>query len=505
MSRRLIALAAVAAAFALAVAPGAAQAGGGFGVSGGPKSFQIGGGDHPAVAVDPSGTAHVAWNQQSASFEIPDIVHYCHVPHGADSCTGGRTFSPPLEAIGRTTYVFAPSPNRVLIETYRCCGEGTGNYVIESTDGGQTFGTPRLIGNIDHQQAAVFGPGEAISGSTISTFQQMPLTGAPATAHAEFEAGFPIPTHSGLGLFGGTTPVQVMSDGSHTSFVRNNGGNANSSGSWTAATPLTPVGDEPVLASGPAGVVLLYNVGEAGSGLTLAARKFDGTSFGAPVNVSEKGDPIFFDLSADPVTGTFHAVWIANASSPNELRWSFSSDGLSWSKPQIVLAGDEQDNTFNLRVSGGPEGDGFAVWDENGQNGAVHGVRLVPGVNGGAGGSGSGAATTPAATATVSGTQLTLLAPGGCVNPGTPLKLRVTSKTKKKLSPKKRVKIVQVLFSLDKKKVKDKKAAFKATFSTAGFAAPSTHKAAAKVQLKPVVGKGKKKTKTLKGKIAICG
>jgi hypothetical protein len=83
--------------------------------------------------------------------------------------------------------------------------------------------------------------------------------------------------------------------------------------------------------------------------------------------------------------------------------------------------------------------------------------------------------------------------------------LRVTSKIKKKLSPKKRVKIVYVVFSLDKKKKKDKKAAFKATFGTSGFAPGTTHKLRAKVRLKPVVGKGKKKTKTLNGKLTICG
>jgi hypothetical protein len=129
---------------------------------------------------------------------------------------------------------------------------------------------------------------------------------------------------------------------------------------------------------------------------------------------------------------------------------------------------------------------------------------LKPGSSSGGGG-GGGSATTPVASTTVGGQQISLLAPGGCVDRGTKLQLRVTSKTKKKLSPKKRVKIVKVAFSLDKKKVTDKKAAFKASFSTGGFAAGSIHKAKAKVLLKPVAGKGKKKTKTLKGKIKICG
>ena len=51
----------------------------------------------------------------------------------------------------------------------------------------------------------------------------------------------------------------------------------------------------------------------------------------------------------------------------------------------------------------------------------------------------------------------------------------------------------------------DKKAAFKAFFKTKGLKARSTHKLRAKVLLKPVMGKGKKKTKTLKGTLEICG
>jgi hypothetical protein len=401
--------------------------------------------------------------------------------------------------------VFAPSAGRVLIETYRCCGDAEGNYVYESTDGGETFGAQRKIGKIDHQSDAIFGPGEAISGASISTFQRMPLTGAAATTHAEFDSGFPIPTHSDIGLFGGTTPVQVMSDGDNTSFVVGTGSDLNASASWTAAQPLNPPGGEPRVAGGPAGLVLLYSVGDSGA-RTLEARKFDGTSFGTPVKVSETSDPIFFDLWANPSTGEFHAFWTANGSSPNELRWAHSKDGVIWSKPQTVLAADEVDNAFNLQVSAAADEQGFAVWDQNQSNGQIRVIPLKPGSSSGGGGNGTdGSATNPADSVTVGGQELTLLTPAACVNPGVKVALRVTSKIKHLLSPKKRVKIVRVDFFFDKKKVTDKKAAFKAFFKTKGLKAPSTHKLKAKVLLKPVVGKGKKKTKTLKGTLKICG
>jgi hypothetical protein len=502
MPARCSLAAALAALFTLAAAPTAH--GGSFGVSGPPAPFQVGTGKHPDVSVDTTGRAHVVWDEDSGAVATADPLHYCIVPAGGDACASQRTFDPPLDAIGRATYVFTPNPDRVLIETYRCCGDLEGNYVYESTDGGQTFGPVRRIGRIDHQQNAVFGPGEAISGASISTFQRMPLTGSAAAAFAEFDAGFPVPTHSGMAIFGTGTPVQVMSDTDNTSFVvQSGGGSANSTSEWTGATGLTPPGGEPKLAGGLAGLELLYRTGEPGQ-RSLVARAFTGSAFETAVDVSESGDPIEFDLHAEPSTGRFHAFWDANGESPNELRWSSSSDGATWTKPQIVVRGDLADGAFHNQVAAGPDGNGFAVWDENDNNSVIRMVELVPGAGLG-GGSGSGNADTPADSVTVGGQELTLLAPGQCVNPGTKLKMRVTSKTKQKLSPKKRVKIVYVVFSVDKKKKKDKKAAFKATFSTTGFKAPSSHKLRAKVRLKPFKGKGKKKTKTLKGKLTICG
>jgi hypothetical protein len=504
MTRRSRLLALSVTVVALLIAP-AAQAGGGFGVSGPAKPFQAGIGQRPDISVDTSGVAHVVWDETAGGADDPDPIHYCTVQPGGTACSSEKVLTPPLDAISRSTYVFTPTPGRVLVESYRCCDTNgvAGNYVFESTDGGQTFGPARRIGNIDHQSDAVFGPGEGISGASISEFQRMPLTGPAAATRAEFDAGFPVPTHSDIAIFGTGTPLQVMSDTDNTSFVvQTGGGSPNATNQWTSATPLTPPGGEPRMAGGHAGVVMLYRTGEPGE-RTLVARKFDGSAFGPPVKVSEQGDPIEFDLHADPVNGRFHAFWIANGESPNELRWAFSDDGLTWSKPQVVLAGDEADNAFHLQVAAGPDGNGFGVWDRNNDNDAIRVIELKPGA--GVVQPSNGAADTPADSVTVGGQKLTLLAPGGCVNPGTKIKLRVTSKTKQKLSPKKRVKIVYVIFSVDKKKKKDKKAAFKATFATKGFKAPSTHKLRAKIRLKPAVGKGKKKTKTLKGSLTICG
>jgi hypothetical protein len=510
MQSRLALLAALIV-LAVLVTAGVAAGGGGFGVTPGAQPFQVGTGNQPDIAVDGAGTAHVVWSENTGGADAPDLIHYCRVPRGATACSPAETLNAPLNSTGRTTYVFVPEAGHVIIESYRCCGDSEGNYLLESTDGGDTFAAARRIGKLDHQQDAAFGPGDAVSGAradaSVEAYQRMPLTGSAPTTEADFNSGISIPTHAAVAVEGDTTPIQVFSDGDHETFVRHNGGDFNNASNWSNATPLSPVGGEPRMAGGPAGVVLLDLQGTPGT-RTFVARKFDGTSFGAGVSVTEAGDPIAADLSAEPGTGAFLAAWVANGESPNELRWSTSGDGTSWGAPQTALAGDAVDAIAHLQAAAAPDGEGFAVWDEGGNTSKISVIPLKKTADSDGGGGGDdgtdGSASSPADTLTVGGQELTLLTPPACVNPGVKIKLRVTSKIKHLLSPKKRVKIIYVDFFLDKKKKRDKKAAFKATFKTATLK-PGKHKLRAKVRLKPVLAKGPKKTKTLKGTLKICG
>lgn len=485
---RLRLLAPFAACLVLALFPASATAAG---------PFQFATGAHPDVAVDSAGTAHIVYDESSGSAATPDPLHYCQIPRGATACSKQITLHPPLEAIGRSSYVFVPSAGRVVIVTYRCCGTGEGNWAYQSVDGGNTFDAGRLIGNLDFEGNAVFGPGEAITGSASSTVQVMPLAGPQATATASLDSGFPVPTVGSIALFGGTTPVHVAADSDHSSFNRYTGGDPNTTAAWTPSAQLGPADSTEVrLAGGPAGLVMLEKLNDN----QLFVRKFDGTSFSAPAAISEKGDLIFIDLYADPATGRFHALWINN-SSPRQMRWSFSSDGVSWSAPQTVATGGllDQDHDFNNQVAAAPDGQGWAVSDSNGDNMPLIATPLVPQPAGTAGG-------TPVASVTVNGTEVDFFAPSGCVKPGSKVQLRVTSKTKRRLSPKQRVKIRQVLFSLDRKTHTDRKAAFRATFPTRGrgFAKGSRHKVGAKVTLVPFKGRGRTRNVTLRGRFTIC-
>jgi hypothetical protein len=448
----------------------------------------FGQGRFPDVAVDSAGSAHVVWDAQTAS---DHRLFYCQVPKGGTACTSSKTFTPPVEAIGRSSYVFAPGGGRVLVASHRCCGPEE-NWLYTSTDGGATFDAGHAIGNHNWDQNAVLGPGEAISGVSQSVFQLAPLAGPKTTRTAELDAGFPVPTYGSVAVFNNSIPVFAHADGANTTFHRWTGaGDIHDEKTWVGPTALSPPGNEAKLAGGVQGVTLLYQL-EASLGKRFwGARKFDGTSFGPVVHVTETGDPIFAALGADTGSGAFHAAWVDNRS-PNELRWARSADGVEWSEPAAAIRGDAADRVFNTRVTGAPGGGAFVAWDENDDSGHARGMFLPA----------KGAEEPPSDTVDLGGQEISLFGPFGCVKKPAKITLRVTHKIKVKLSPKKKVKISKVTFSLGKTKVTDKKAAFKATFKTDALAA-GKYPTKAVVVLVPLNG-GKKKTKTLKGSAAVC-
>jgi hypothetical protein len=460
-------------------------------------TFDLGAGQHPDVAVDSAGAGHFVWDQTNATGD--DVTVYCQVPSGGTACAKTRSFNFVKETIGRSSYVFTPSANRVVIASSRCCTSGGNvNVMVQSTDNGTTFSEPVQIGTAEFGSTAVFGPGESVFGGSVSTWQSDPLAGSTSDARATLTSGFPIPVNASGGLFNATTPVVAFSDGDNVNFSFWNGaGDINAAANWTGPASLG-AGNETHVAGGPNGLALLTTGGEAGAHV-LQARKFTGAAFGAAVGVSEVGDPIFADLFANPTSGELVAAWVDNRS-PNEWRIARSKDGGStWTNPIVLVRGDTPDQQFNLQVADGADGKGFLVSDQNSQSGHVVAAPLVPLDAGGT------STDTPVDTVTVGGVEVSLIAPTACVTPPQSITLKVTSKIKKKLSPTRRVRITIAVFSVDKKTVKDKKAAFKGKFATIGFQAGSKHPLKALVTLKPLKGKAKAKKKTLKGSLTVCG
>jgi len=340
----------------------------------------------PHVAVDENGVGHFAWNEERpfVSSENPgdDLLRYCQVPRNGTACTKPATIAIPEDDF-EGPRVLLPGDGRVLIITQRCCG-GTPSldllWVVESLDGGLSWGAPRKIGTVAPSGDAELGPGE-FSVSVISSivtggtfFQAAPLddyTGESANV-GDAGAGVNNPFAYGDVAFPDPlTPVTVMTDLDTVYFRRWSGaGNYNDLGSWGPLQEYGP-GDETEAVDGPRGVFMTYKTEDFPRQFRMA--RWGGMAFGASSPVTPRGDPIFADFFQDR-GGNLHFLWQENG--PDELRHRMSRDGQTWAKAE-VLADDDDGGLYNLGHATARDGGGFAVWDENGQ-GPVKAVQFGP-------------------------------------------------------------------------------------------------------------------------------
>jgi hypothetical protein len=475
MKRALLALTALAASLVLAPSAGAAQ------------QIQIGSGAFPDVAIDPEGGAHIVWDEHD-NLPTGDTIGYCRAPQADGRCAIKTTIDAPADAIGRSTYVFAPSVDRIIIVSHRCCTPDA-TLAWTSTTGGNSFSEPVTIGNLDAEDG-VLGADNAFYGvDTGGRVQRMPLAGPQATAQAVLNPGFSVPTGSSIAFFPDGRPIKASADGDNTSTSFYKGaGDHNDAANWDGPIPLTPPGGEPHLANSSSATAMIHRVGSPGE---LRAFRLDGTG---PTATLSTDDPIQADLTAHS-SGRFTAAWVENGVVPNEVRIASSTDGSNWDRALTILRANAVDDLFHTQVATGADGKGFAVFDENNRTGAITALPLEP-----------LGARDPVQTSTVADQELSFFAPNQCVQPPERVTLRVTSLRKRQLSPRRRVKIASIVFSVDRSKKTDKKAAFKQAFSTARFRRGSLHQVRAVVTLRPVVkGAFKNKKKTLKGRFNVCG
>jgi hypothetical protein len=111
----------------------------------------------------------------------------------------------------------------------------------------------------------------------------------------------------------------------------------------------------PRLAGGPSGLFLLGE--DASSNLTV--RKWNGTTFGAPVRLGAGNEAAQADLFQD-AGGRAHAVWTTFAADGIELHYAVSDDGASWSQGTVVTQQDGEPS--ELRVAAAPDHVGVAAW-----------------------------------------------------------------------------------------------------------------------------------------------
>jgi hypothetical protein len=328
----------------------------------------------PNVAVDPAGTGHFAWDVANPSGADP--LWYCRVPRGVRGCQVLIEFALPLESFGEPQVLIVG--HGVVVIAHRCCGPGEGTYAMASADG-ISFGDPRLIGDVEPGQAAVW-PGTdvvALTDHSVTagvSFQAASLSGPPATTSAHVGDGVSQDYDGTIGFPTATAPPLVAFDDLHHGFWRawSGSGDVNDVASWGPTQPLGKL-TELRMATGPAGVVLM---GKRQFSHPFAdqyvARRFDAATGAwkpsiALSNTAVEDDVIFRDVFEDP-GGHVEAVWVANGTHggrTDPIRLRVSADGgVTW-RSERTLVRATNDNGYNLQIGAAADGGGFLTYDRN--------------------------------------------------------------------------------------------------------------------------------------------
>jgi hypothetical protein len=362
-------------------------------------------GGTPDIAVDETGRGHFAWEDNSPS---PEVVRYCQLPRGGAACENAEEFGGSPSSITGRAHVFLSGATGVNVFYQRCCGGTEGTYLVPSANGGIDFmaqnhvGDPGIGVNADE---AVYGPGNSV------TLLAEVITAGTTVQNTDF-AGMPVTSQAGLGTSSsGEGAIGLEADGSPVAVyqlqtspnwtfvwrkledgVPPTEANINLATNWTDPEAIITgervnAADGPALASGPNGLFLFWKQNLPDQGWV---QKWTGSGWTTPVQITDGRPFNDIDLHQD-ATGRLHAVW--NAYTDQELRYTWSDDGVNWAAPVDIARGESYPQ---VRVAAAGDHQGFAVWNRGGPDVVAVALEALPEPPAGGGGGGGADTTDPA-------------------------------------------------------------------------------------------------------------
>jgi hypothetical protein len=364
------------------------------------RTFTLGTGYSPAVAVEKDGTGHFAWLQHGSP---NDKLRYCRVPRGKTVCDKSRTFTGTGDASYRNwqPFVFVKGQEVTLLASFRRPQTGpvvTDHFVVRSTDGGNSFGTPNPVGDPDRGGAedavmqgsdlGLIGEGAVYMGTNVAG---APIRGQSSDLGALVSGSSPLQDPS-VGLTGSSPLVTADHRGDTRVFRTAHSVQRASFGAmfWTES-PKIPDQVQASLAGGKKGLyAMLLSMPNGRCPCRHVFRRWGGTRFAAAFDsqqdfkgtgASTGGNHDLFQDSA----GRLHAVWTKNIGSghtqaPTDVRYARSSGGTAdFSKPITLTHRGRNTSPLDLNVATAGDGRGFVTWEEAGNSaeGATSKVRAT--------------------------------------------------------------------------------------------------------------------------------
>lgn len=348
-----------------------------------PPAITLGNGTFPDVLVDEAGTAHIVFNDGRG--DDSDAAVYCRLKRGATACdktavlTWEKTYGPG-DSPQFNTDDLGPEIVRigqqlvVLSKRYPTNSEkpdGTSSHTLiawTSVNGGSDWTpNPAIVGKRNLGDPLAFGPEDD---PMILSLAHDPFCGGMCAtvlrsgSYSSDEGVLntdPNSNYNGSLTLDNGVPVAAFSDLEPRIWLRrwNGTGAITDPGTWSTSAPFA--GDEPWLASGPAGVFLLHRPGYTGP---LQVRKLDPAagntlSPGPASAISAEREARFGRLEQDP-TGRLHAAW----SEPDGVKLRTSSSGSDGFGSAQRLIGGSANGQIELAATA--DGGGFAAFNHTG-------------------------------------------------------------------------------------------------------------------------------------------
>ncbi|WP_354701531.1 hypothetical protein [Paraconexibacter sp. AEG42_29] len=295
------------------------------------------GGVFPDTLIDEAGTAHIIWTEGRGA--DADATVYCRLKRGTSSCDGAPVqllwnkeygpgdgpelniddLGPKIIRIGDQLVVLS---HRYPTGSTKPDGTTSSDTVVAwvSSDGGQTWSDPSIVGRYQLGELGLIGTGDGVS---ILNFGNDPLcpgtcvedlrSGEYSGAGGNLETGPGQGYHATMAVTKGI-PTVAFADLQNQIFLRrwNGAGSAADPANWSVSAAVP--GDEPSLAGGPAGVYMLSKAPSAPAGqrpplvIRPVVDAAGGLAAGAATTVSTSDDVKYGRLAQDD-QGRLLASW----------------------------------------------------------------------------------------------------------------------------------------------------------------------------------------------------
>lgn len=336
----------------------------------GPFTLAAGDAVGPDVAVDDAGTAHVVWKYDGHADDTP--ITYCQVPRGSTACSFTRNIEFAELSASERPHIFLDGAKvRVVAQRW-----DENVYVATSTDGGNSFSVPRIVGDPGGIKSFVDAFASPAGGLDLmygagGNFQRTSFDAAsPATAFAPL-GNLDYLFSRVLALPGGR-PLVAWSSLHAVAFRYSAGGDPTIAANWGPNTVIDEAGLEgPSLDTGPVGTYILYEGRYESAGHHLSGgvkvRRWTGSGFANAILVSAGNEDVAntLDVSVDD-GGRVHALWgttIQVHDGNSRLRHAVSYDGgVSFAPATTIAVSGSIPAYVGGEVSAASDGRGLAVF-----------------------------------------------------------------------------------------------------------------------------------------------